>query len=248
MSFQLTINRLRELRLAHMAEAYALQQQQPKLHQLGFDDRFALLVEREASERESKKLNRLVRSAGFPEAASLEDADYRATRGIEKSMIATLASGEWVRQRLNLIVLGATGVGKTWLACAFGSQMCRMGLSTLFIRASDFYSEVGTAILDGSLPALKSRLVKPGLLILDDFGLGDMSSQAAQVLLDVVDHRMRTGSLLITSQFPTDEWHGFFPDPTLADAVLDRVVHQAHRLNLKGESMRKLKATKLITK
>lgn len=247
MSFQLTINRLRELRLAHMAEAYALQQQQPKLYELSFDDRFALLVEREASERESKKLNRLIRAAGFPEKASLEDADYRPTRGLEKSLIATLASGEWVRQRLNLIVSGPTGVGKTWLACAFGTQMCRMGLPTMFVKASDLYEEVGTAILDGSLATLKIRLVKPSLLVLDDFGLGEITPQAAQVLLDVIDHRMRTGSLLITSQFPTDQWHSFFPDPTLADAVLDRVVHQAHRVSLKGESMRKLKAKKLMT-
>ena len=247
MSFQLTINRLRDLRLAHMAEAYALQQQQPKLHELSFDDRFALLVEREASERESKKLNRLIRAAGFPEKASLEDADYRPTRGLEKSLIATLASGEWVRQRLNLIVSGPTGVGKTWLACAFGTQMCRMGLPTMFVKASDLYEGVGTAILDGSLATLKARLVKPNLLVLDDFGLGEITPQAAQVLLDVIDHRMRTGSLLITSQFPTDQWHSFFPDPTLADAVLDRVVHQAHRVSLKGESMRKLKAKKLMT-
>jgi len=247
MSFQLTINRLRELRLAHMAEAYALQQQQPKLHHLSFDERFALLVEREASERESKKLDRLVRAAGFPEKASLEDSDYRATRGIDKSMIATFAGGEWVRQRLNLIVLGATGVGKTWLASAFGTQMCRMGLPTLFMKASDLYGAIGTAILDGSLPGLKTRLVKPSLLVLDDFGLGEITPQVAQVLLDVVDHRMRSGSLLITSQFPTDQWHGFFPEPTLADAILDRVVHQAYRVSLKGESMRKLKAKKLMT-
>ena len=247
MSFQLTINRLRELRLAHMAEAYTLQQQQPKLHELSCDDRFALLVEREALERESKKLNRLIRAAGFPEKASLEDADYRPTRGLEKSLIATLASGEWVRQRLNLIVSGPTGVGKTWLACAFGTQMCRMGLPTMFVKSSDLYEGVGTAILDGSLATLKARLVKPNLLVLDDFGLGEITPQAAQVLLDVIDHRMRTGSLLITSQFPTDQWHSFFPDPTLADAILDRVVHQAHRVSLKGESMRKLKAKKLMT-
>ncbi len=116
----------------------------------------------------------------------------------------------------------------------------------MFVKASDLYEGVGTAILDGSLATLKARLVKPNLLVLDDFGLGEITPQAAQVLLDVIDHRMRTGSLLITSQFPTDQWHSFFPDPTLADAVLDRVVHQAHRVSLKGESMRKLKAKKLM--
>ncbi|ATE62872.1 IS21-like element helper ATPase IstB [Thauera sinica] len=237
-----TISRLRELRLTSMAEAYSVQLQQPKLHQLSFDDRFGLLVEHEASERDSKKLKRLVRSAGFPESASLEDADYRASRDIDKGFIASLASCEWIRQQLNLIVLGATGVGKTWLACAFGSQACRQRLPATFFRASDLYQEIAVASHDGSLPKLKAGLIKPSLLIIDDFGLSEISSQAAQVLLDVVDRRMRTGSLLITSQFTTDQWHGFFPDPTLADAILDRVVHQAHRITLKGESMRKLQA------
>lgn len=147
-----TISRLRELRLTSMAEAYSVQLQQPKLHQLSFDDRFGLLVEHEASERDSKKLKRLVRSAGFPESASLEDADYRASRDIDKGFIASLASCEWIRQQLNLIVLGATGVGKTWLACAFGSQACRQRLPATFFRASDLYQEIAVASHDGSLP------------------------------------------------------------------------------------------------
>jgi DNA replication protein DnaC len=237
-----TLYHLRELRLTSMADAYSIQLQQPKLHQLSFDERFGLLVEHEASERASKKLKRLIRSAGFPESASLEDTDYRASRGLDRPFIATLASCEWIRRQLNLIVLGATGVGKTWLACAFGNQACRQRLPVMFFRASDLYQEIAVAIHDGSLPKLKTALSKPSLLIIDDFGLGEITPQAAQVLLDVVDRRMRTGSLLITSQFPTDQWHGFFPDPTLADAILDRVVHQAHRITLKGESMRKLQA------
>lgn len=247
-SVQQTISRLRELRLTSMAEAYSVQLQQSKLHQLSFDDRFGLLVEHEASERESKKLKRLVRGAGFPETASLEDADYRPSRGIDKALVASLASCEWVRQQLNLVILGATGVGKTWLACAFGSQVCRLRLPVAFFRASDLYGEIAVAAHDGSLPKLKADLIKPSLLIIDDFGLGEITPQAAQVLLDVVDRRMRTGSLLITSQFPTDQWHGFFPDPTVADAILDRVVHQAHRIALKGESMRKLQAKQKMRK
>lgn len=239
---QQTINRLRELRLSSMAEAYELQHQQPKLYQLGFDDRFSLLVEHEALARESKKLNRLIRAAGFPEQASLEDVNYGASRGLDKSHIASLAGCEWVRQKLNLVIVGATGVGKTWLASAFGTQACRLGLPVAFYRASDLYGEIAVAMHDGSLPKLKAELIKPSLLILDDFGLGDISPSAAQVLLDVVDRRMRLGSLLVTSQYSTDQWHGLFPDSTIADAILDRVVHQSHRLTLKGESMRKLKA------
>jgi DNA replication protein DnaC len=243
---QQTINRLRELRLSSMAEAYDLQHQQPKLYQLGFDDRFSMLVEHEASARESKKLNRLIRAAGFPEAASLEDVDYGASRGLDKSHVASLAGCEWIRQKLNLVIVGATGVGKTWLASAFGSQACRLGMSVVFHRASELYGDIAMAMHDGSLPKLKAELIKPSLLILDDFGLGDISSSAAQVLLDVVDRRMRSGSLLITSQYPADQWHGLFPDPTIADAILDRVVHQSHRLTLKGDSMRKLKAKQAL--
>lgn len=243
---QQTINRLRELRLSSMAEAYDMQLQQPKLYQLGFDERLSLLVEHEASARESKKLNRLVRAAGFPEPSALEDVDYGASRGLDKSQVASLAGCEWVRQKLNLVIIGATGVGKTWLASAFGTQACRLGMPVVFYRASDLYGDIALAMHDGSLPKVKAELIKPSLLILDDFGLGDISPAAAQVLLDVIDRRMRSGSLLITSQYPTEQWHGLFPDPTIADAILDRVVHQSHRLTLKGESMRKLKAKQVM--
>jgi DNA replication protein DnaC len=174
--------------------------------------------------------------------------DYGAARGLDKSHVASLAGCEWVRQKLNLVIVGATGVGKTWLASAFGTQACRLGMPVVFYRASDLYGEIAVAMHDGSLPKLKAELIKPSLLILDDFGLGDISSSAAQILLDVVDRRMRSGSLLITSQYPTEQWHGLFPDPTIADAILDRVVHQSHRLTLKGDSMRKLKAKHTMQK
>lgn len=243
-STQQTISRLRELKLVPMADAYDMQLQQPKLHSLGFDDRFAMLVEHEASERESRKLNRLLRGAGMPEAANLEDVDFKANRSIDKAQLASLATCDWIRRQQNLIIHGATGVGKTWLACAIGRQACRLKIPVVFYRASDLYSAIADAALDGSLPTLKMALSKPSLLILDDLGLGEINQHAAQFLLDVIDRRMRTGSLLFTSQYPTDQWHGFFPDPTLADAILDRVVHQSHRLSLKGESMRKVMARK----
>jgi DNA replication protein DnaC len=138
-----------------------------------------------------------------------------------------------------LIIQGAAGVGKTWLACAFGQQVCRLKMPVLFYRASDLYGTINQSLLDASLPALKLSLSKPILQILDDLGLGEMNQHASQLLLDVIDRRIRTGSLLITTQYPTDQWHGFFPDPTVADAILDHVVHQSHRLLPKGESMRK---------
>lgn len=235
-----TINRLRDLRLGAMAESYESQLKQPKLHELPFDDRLALLVDFESSERMSKKLNRLIKAAKFPESTSLEDLDARPARSIDKSQIASLASCEWINKRLNLIIVGPTGVGKTWLACAFGSQACRRQIPTLYYRASTLYSDIAISIKDGSLSSLKSKLNKTSLLIIDDFGIHTMSSAVSEQLYEVMDDRSRTGSLLITSQFPTDGWHSHFPDPTVADAILDRIVHQSYRINLKGESMRKL--------
>jgi DNA replication protein DnaC len=243
---QQTTSRLRELKLSAMAETFERQREQPKLHELSFDDRLALLVESEWVERDTRKLKRLLRLAGLPESAALEDLDYRSARGLDKAQIASLSTCNWARKQQNVAILGPTGVGKTWLACAFATQACRLRLQVLFYRACDLFSEIGIAAHDGSLPKLKLQLAKPSLLVLDDFGIGEMSTQVAHVMLEIVDRRMRTGSLLVTSQYPTDKWHDFFPDPTIADAVLDRVVHQAHRITLKGESMRKLRAKRAM--
>ncbi len=239
-------SQMRELRLTAMAQGYELQVEQPKLHQLAFDDRLGLLLEAEVAARKSRKLNRLVKVATFPESASLEDLDLRASRGLDKAFVAALSSCSWIARRQNLIIVGVTGLGKSWLACALGQQACRLGMSVSFHRVSDLYTAIAESQLDGTLPKLRAGLLKPDLLVLDDFGIGEMPPMAAQVLYDVAERRIRTGSLLITSQYPTDKWHSFFPDPTIADAVLDRTVHQAHRIQLKGESMRKLRGKALL--
>lgn len=235
-------SQMRGLKLSSMARAYDAQLQQPKLHELAFDDRLALLLEAEDSSRRNRKLTRLVSQASFREQAALEDVDYRAGRGLDKALMASLATCSWITRHQNLLILGPTGLGKTWLACAIGHQACRQGMTVKFHRVSDLFDTIADAQHDGTLPKLKLALTKPDLLILDDFGIGDMSTTASQLLLDVLDGRMHRGSLLVTSQYPIDAWHGLFPDPTIADAALDRFVHNSHRINLKGESMRKLRA------
>jgi DNA replication protein DnaC len=236
------IAQMRTLKLSSMARAYETQLEQPRLHELGFDDRLALLMEAEESDRRNRKLSRLIRQANLRENASLEDVDYGAGRGLDKALVASLASCAWIAKHQGLLVIGPTGVGKTWLGCAMGNQACRKGLTVQFHRLSELYDQIAEAQHDGTLPKLKLALTKPNLLILDDFGIGEMTATAAQLLLDVIDGRQQRGSLLITSQYPVDKWHGLFPDQTVADATLDRFVHTSHRLNLKGESMRKLRA------
>jgi len=241
---QQTLTKLRQLKLAGMADAYDLQLGQPRLSSSSFDERLAILVDHEMSSRDTRKIQRLIRAAGFPETCALEDLDDRASRGLDKSLVATLASCQWITRYQNLIILGATGVGKTWLGNAFGIQACRLAMPVLYMGSTQLYSDIATAMADGSLANLKARLIRPALLMIDDLGHGEISMSVGHVLLEVIDRRMRSGSLLITSQYPRDQWHSLFPDPTLADAILDRIVHQSHQIHLKGESMRKLLAKK----
>lgn len=173
------LSKLRELRLNAMATAYELQQEQAKLQHLAFDDRFGLLLESEVSTRNSRKLNRLVKSADFPEIAAFEDYDARASRGLDKALMSTLANCSWITRKQNLMILGPTGVGKTWLASAFGHQACRLGMTVAFYVANDLFTSIGQAVLDASLPKLKMALYKPNLLILDDFGIGETRARVA---------------------------------------------------------------------
>ncbi|EIT67737.1 MULTISPECIES: IS21-like element helper ATPase IstB [Hydrocarboniphaga] len=243
---QQTISNLRELKLRTMAQTYEQQLAQPSFSTLSFDERLGLMVDAELSSKTNRKLQRLLKAASLPERVLIEDLAFGVARGLDNSVIHTLASGEWVRRKQHVLVSGATGTGKTWVISALGSQMCRLGYPTLYLSAGDLYDLLTRAAADGSWAQVKRRLIGIQVLIIDDFGMAPIPSEHAHVLLDIIDKRRRIGPVVIASQFPKGKWHGFFPDPTMADAVMDRIVHMATEINLKGDSMRKMKGNEAI--
>lgn len=243
MSILNTSLRLSELGLHGMANAYDRQLSQPQLQQEAFDVRLSLMLDAEHSSRETRKIERLVKAARMRESqATLEDIDYKASRALDRSTVMNLAECEWLRRRQNLILTGATGTGKTWLACAFGNQACRQGFTTVYRTATQLFEDILLSQADNTLPKLRRQLVRTQLLIIDDLGIGGISVQLGPLLLEIIDQQSRNGSLLITSQYPQEKWYELFADPTIADAILDRIIHKSHTLQLKGESMRKIRA------
>ncbi len=240
-----TIETLKSLKLQGLLEALEEQQRTPPVQALSFEERLALLVDRERLWRENQRRTRLLRGARLKvAAASIEDIDYKAARGLDKRQIATLATGEWIRRAQNLLITGATGSGKTWIACALAQQTCRQGRSVLYWRVPRLIEELRIAHGDGSYIRFLKTLSKASLIVLDDWGLAALSVQDRADLLEILDDRVNSGSTLIASQLPVEAWHAYLGEPTLADAILDRLVHQSHRIELKvpGESMRKLRA------
>jgi DNA replication protein DnaC len=242
MLHQHTLSTLKTLKLPGMAAAFEEQLVQPVTQSLSFDDRFGLIVDREASHRDNQRLGRLLKNARLKHAACVEDVDYRSGRGLDKAVMANLIGCDWIRQAQNLVLTGATGCGKTWLACALGNQACRQGLSVLYVRTSRLLEEMKLAHADGSFRRRLMQIAKVDMLILDDWGLSTMIQPERQDLLELIDDRTRK-STLITSQIPIKAWHEVIGEPTLADAILDRIVHRAHTIELTGESMRKRKKT-----
>ncbi|HHJ20805.1 MAG TPA: AAA family ATPase [Gammaproteobacteria bacterium] len=236
---QQTIEQLRALKLTGMLNALEQQQAQPQTHDLAFEERFALLVERETLHRENRRLARLLKAAKLREQACVEDINYRHPRNLQKSRMASLASCDWIRQAHNLCITGPTGCGKTWLACALGNQACRQGLSVLYLRLPNLFEQLRISHGDGSYPRLMNRLLKMDLLILDDWGLQKITAAQRQDLMEVIEDRHGRKSTLITSQLPTKNWHEYIGEATFADAILDRLLHGSHRLELDGGSMRK---------
>lgn len=235
-----TLEKLTGMRMSEMAQEYRRQMELPGMMDLPFEERLSLLVEAEWSTRMNKKLARLLRSANLrAPSACLEELDYAATRKLDKAQVTRLSDCNWVKEGRNVLVTGACGTGKTWLASAFGNAACRMGLKVRCHRMPRLLTDLSIGRGDGSYNKLMMTLMKPDLLILDDFGLASLDPLQCRDLLEVIDERQDDKSTLLTSQLPVSEWHGVFEDATLADAVLDRLVHNAYRFELKGPSLRR---------
>jgi len=234
-----TLEKLYAMRLTGMADAFAEQLQQPDLNELSFEERFGLLVDRQWIWKEDRRMKRLLKNAKLRVDACIEDIDYKTPRGIDKSVILRLASGDWIKQAQNVIIVGPTGVGKTYLACALANRACRSGLSAFYVRAPRLFHDVALARADGSYPKLMNKLTKTKVLVIDDLGLAPLNDPQRRDLLEIIEDRQALSSTIVASQLPVDNWHENIGDPTIADAIIDRLVHNAHRINLKGTSMRK---------
>lgn len=237
-----TLDKLMAMKLTGMAKALREQFGQEIVEQLSFEERLGLLVDREMTERENRQLVRRLQLAHFREQACLEDLECRGERGLDRQMMAKLGMCQWLREHHDVLVTGATGVGKTYIACALGQAACREGYRVLYHRLPRLLRALAIARGDGSYDRQWRTLARCDLLLLDDWGLGKYTDESRRELLELVEERHQRRSTLVASQYPVEHWHELIGEPTVADAVIDRLVHGAYRIALKGESMRKVRA------
>ena len=240
---QPTLEQLAEMRLNALARAWQQQQEDPTIGELGFDERLALLVDAEWTDRQNKRLTRLLREAKLRlSGACMEDIEYAKERKLDKAIVRQLAAGRWIEAHHNVVITGATGVGKTYLACALAHQACRLGYRVLYRRAPRLFDELALARADGTYTRLLARFARMDVLVLDDWGLAPVQDIERRDLLEIMEDRHGIRSTIWTSQIPVAQWHDHVGDPTIADAICDRLLHNAHRIVLHGPSRRKVQA------
>ena len=236
-----TLEKMRELKFHGMVRAFEEQLASSQYAELGFDERLGFLIDRERTERENRRLKARLTRAKIRQQACLEDMDYSASRGLDKSLIQSLGTCQWIRDHLNVLLDGPTGVGKSFIADAFANKVCREGFEVLCFRATRLFEDLSLARGDGRYPKLMNLIAKADLLVIDDWGLSKITDAQQRDFLEILEDRHGVHSTLITSQIPSAQWHGLMDNPTVADAILDRLIHNAYKINLKGESMRKNK-------
>jgi DNA replication protein DnaC len=240
-----TLEKLRNLRLGALADSWLEQQGNADWQALGFDERLAMLVDAEWLDRQNKKLARNLREAKLRLGqAAVEDIDYPTQRKLEKTVIRQLATCAWVEAHQNIIITGATGSGKTFIACALAQQACRKGYRALYRRVPRLFHELALVHADGTYPRFLAKLARIDVLVLDDWGLVPVGDTERRDLLEIIEDRYGNRSTILTSQLPSKSWHDHVGDPTIADAICDRLLHNAHQIDLKGESRRKEKETR----
>jgi DNA replication protein DnaC len=237
-----TYDQLNQLGLFGMAKSFTETEASAEAGALTHPEWLALLLGREIAYRQDKKLAGRLRYAKLRQQALVEDVDYRAARGLDRSLFQKLVAGNWIDAHENLVINGPTGVGKSWLACALGHKACRDNRSVLYQRVPKLFGDLAMARGDGRYARISRTLGNVQLLILDDWGLEPLDAQARHDLLEILEERYSRRSTIVTSQLPLEDWHAVIGDPTYADAILDRLVHNAHRLNLSGDSLRKIRA------